>query len=73
VMTNTQLEELLVEQPEEIQDEIVRINTDARPLALQVALLIPLLAALIGLFNAFRMVRLPDPEPSGCGEAMALA
>jgi len=33
--------------------------------ALQVALLITLLAALIGLFNAFRMMRLPDPAPSG--------
>jgi hypothetical protein len=38
-----------------------------------VALLIPLLAALLGLFNSFRMVRLPDPEPSGAGEAVALA
>ena len=41
VMSNTQLEELLADQPEEIQDEIIRINTDARPLALQVALLDP--------------------------------
>src|SRR5215211_3842935 len=48
VMSNTQLEELLAEQPEEIRDEIVRINTDARPLALQVALLIPILAGLRG-------------------------
>jgi len=73
VMSNTQLAELLADQPEEIQDEIVRINTDARPLALQVALLIPLLAALIGLLNSFRMMRLPDPEPSVSDEAMALA
>ena len=73
VMSNTQLAELLADQLEEIQDEIVRINTDARPLALQVALLIPLLAALIGLLNSFRMMRLPDPEPSVSDEAMALA
>jgi len=73
VMSNTQLEKLLADQPKEIQDEIVAINTDARPLALQVALLIPLLAALIGLFNSFRMVRLPDVKPAGSGEAMALA
>jgi EmrB/QacA subfamily drug resistance transporter len=73
VMSNTQLEELLADQPEAIRDEIVQINTDARPLALQVALLIPLLAGLIGLLNSFRMVRLPDPTPSGSGEAMALA
>jgi hypothetical protein len=73
VMSNTQLEELLAEQPAEIQDEIVRINTDARPLALQVALLVPILAGLLGLFNSFRMMRLPDPKPSGSGEAVALA
>jgi hypothetical protein len=71
VMTNTQLEELLVGQPEEIQDEIIRINTDARPLALQVALMVPILAGLVGLFNSFRMMRLPDPKPSGSVEGMA--
>jgi EmrB/QacA subfamily drug resistance transporter len=73
VMSNTALEELLADEPEEVQDEIVRINTDARPLALQVALLVPILAALLGLFNSFRMLRLPDPKPSGAEEAMALA
>jgi hypothetical protein len=73
LMSNAQLEELLAGQPPEIQAEIISINTDTRPLALQVALLIPLLASLLGLFNAFRMVRLPDPTPSGSGEAMALA
>ena len=61
-MTNTQLAQLLANQPREIQDEIIRINTEARPIALQVALLIPLLAGLIGLFNSFRMMRLPDPD-----------
>jgi EmrB/QacA subfamily drug resistance transporter len=72
VLSNTQLDELLAGQPERIQDEIIRINTDARPLALQVALLVPILAGLVGLFNSFRMVRLPDPEPSGSIEGMAL-
>ena len=72
VMSNTQLEELLVSQPPEIRAEIIRINTDARPLALQVALLIPILAGLLGLFDAFRMGRLPDPIPAGSGEAIAL-
>ena len=71
VMSNTQLEELLIGEPEEIQNEIIRINTDARPLALQVALLVPVLAGLIGLFNSFRMLRLPDPTPSGSVEGMA--
>jgi hypothetical protein len=64
LMTNTQLAQLLVNQPPQIQDEIIRINTEARPIALQVALLIPLLAGLVGLFNSFRMMRLPDPTPS---------
>jgi MFS family permease len=72
VMSNTQLTKALQGQPKEIQDEIIRINTDARPRALQVALLIPILAGLIGLFNAFRMVRLPDPVPaSSAAEEMA--
>jgi hypothetical protein len=73
VMTNTHLEELLVGQPADVKAEIIRINTDARPRALQIALLIPLLAALLGLFEAFRMTRLPDPEPSSGAEEMMLA
>jgi MFS family permease len=64
VMSNTQLERLLEGQPPATQAEIIRINTDARPIALQVALLIPLLAALLGLVQSFRMARLPDPVPS---------
>jgi hypothetical protein len=72
LMTNTQLDTLLAGQPEDIQDEIININTDARPRALQVALLIPILAGLIGLFNAFRMMRLPEPKPSAAIEGMTL-
>jgi EmrB/QacA subfamily drug resistance transporter len=72
VMSNTKLEKLLADEPEPIQDEIVRINTHARPLALQVALLIPILAGLVGLFNSFRMMRLPDPAPSSAAEGIAL-
>jgi EmrB/QacA subfamily drug resistance transporter len=72
VLSNTQLDELLVGQPQPTRDEIIRINTDARPLALQVALLVPILAGLVGLFNSFRMLRLPDPSPSGSVEGMAL-
>jgi EmrB/QacA subfamily drug resistance transporter len=71
VMTNTQLETVLQGQPEAVQDEIIRINTEARPLALQVALAVPLLAGLVGLFNSFRMVRLPEPESTGDSEGMA--
>ncbi len=64
VMTNTQLEDLLSGQPEEVQTEIIAINTDARHTALQIALLIPVLVGLFGLFNSFRMARLPDLGPS---------
>jgi hypothetical protein len=72
VMSNTQLEELLAQQPTQIQDELIRINTDARPVALQVALIVPLLAAAAGLFNSFRMSRLPEPKPSAAVEGVAL-
>ena len=61
ILSTTQLEELLVDQPPDVQAEIIRINTDARVLALQVALLVPLLAGLLGFVNGFRMMRLPDP------------
>jgi hypothetical protein len=64
LMSNDQLEELLAGQPAATQDEMIRINTEARPLALQVALLVPLLAALVGFVNGFRMVKLPDVTPS---------
>jgi EmrB/QacA subfamily drug resistance transporter len=72
VLSNTALEEQLADQPPEIRAEIVRINTDTRPLALQVALLVPLIAGLVGLINGFRMMRRPDPVPSEAAE-MALA
>jgi hypothetical protein len=72
VMSNTQLEELLAGKPERVKAEIIRINTDARHRALQVALLIPVLAGVIGLFNSLRMMRLPDPVPSSAAEGMAL-
>ena len=68
VMTNTQLTELLAHQPPAIQEEILRINTVARPPALQVALLVPLLAALLGLLNSFRMMRRQDPKASAASE-----
>ncbi len=72
LMSNTALEELLVDQPQDVEDEIIRINTEARPFALQVALLVPLLAGLLGLITSFRMMRLPDPAPSSSAEGMVL-
>ena len=71
LMSNTQLDGLVDNQPQEIQDEIIRINTDARPRALQVALLVPILAGLIGLINSFRMMRLPEPTPTAELDGMA--
>jgi MFS family permease len=63
VMSDAQLSALLADQPQEIQDEILDINSEARDLALQVSMLVTLLAALAGVANAFRMMRLPDPAP----------
>ena len=72
ILSNTQLEQQLAGHPEKVQNEIIRINTDARHLALQIALLIPVLAGGLGLLNSFRMMRLPDPVPSETAEGMAL-
>jgi EmrB/QacA subfamily drug resistance transporter len=70
VMSNTALEEQLAREPERVQDEIIRINTEARHIALQVALLVPILAAFAGLLNSFRMMRVPEPTPTHSGEEM---
>jgi hypothetical protein len=53
------------------EDRRLRDVLRQRPLSLQIALAVPLLAALAGLFNAFRMTRLPEPEPSGSVEGVA--
>ena len=72
VMSNTRLQQQLAGEPQQTQDEIISINTDARHIALQVALLIPILAGLAGLLNSFRMVRLPEPAPSSAVDGMVL-
>jgi len=64
VMTNTQLTAQLEGRSTEVQEEIIAINTDARHLALQAALLIPVVIALLGLANSIRMGRLPQIEPT---------
>jgi MFS family permease len=71
LMSNTQLQQVLVGQRAEVQAEIIRINTEARPIALQVALLVPLLAGLLGFATSFRMARQPDVAPSAAVEGMA--
>ncbi len=70
IMSDTQLQAQLASQPPEVQEEILRINAESRNLALQVALLIPLVAGLIGFLNSFRMLKLPDPEPSSAAEGV---
>jgi MFS family permease len=72
VVSNTQLNKLLVDEPPAVRQEILHINTDSTNLALQVALLIPILAGLLGFINSTRMMRLPDIEPSAAVEAAAL-
>ena len=70
LMSTTQLNDQLAGEPQDVQDEVIAINEQARPIALQVALFIPILAGLAGIGNAFRMRRLPDPEPSGNAESV---
>jgi hypothetical protein len=73
VMSDAQLLQQLEGQPADVQAEILRINEDTRPLALQVALLVPLLAGLLGSVAALRMFRQPDPTPNAAAEQAALA
>jgi EmrB/QacA subfamily drug resistance transporter len=72
VMSNTALQRQIADEPAAVQAEIVRINTDARHRSLQVALLVPILAGVLGLLNSFRMMRRPDPVASEAAD-MALA
>lgn len=65
VVSNSQLGALITDQPPEVEAAILDINDDARNLSLQVALLVPALASLLGVANSFRMMRLPDLRPSG--------
>jgi EmrB/QacA subfamily drug resistance transporter len=64
-MSNSQLSEQISHETPAVQAEILRINTEARHRALQTALLVPLIAAVLGFLNSFRMTKLPDPQSSG--------
>jgi hypothetical protein len=72
IMSDSQLQQQLAGQPDDIQDEVLSINDQARNKALQVALLVPLAAGVLGLLNSFRMLRLPDPKPSAAAENMMM-
>ena len=70
VMSNTQLDQQITGEPPAVEAEVLAINDDARNLSLQIALLVPLLAGLLGLGNSFRMMRLPDRKPSSALDGM---
>jgi hypothetical protein len=72
VMSNTQLDALIEDEPEDVQAEVLRINSEARDVSLQIALLVPVLAGLLGLVTAFRMSRLPDITPTASLEGTTL-
>jgi EmrB/QacA subfamily drug resistance transporter len=72
VVSNSELERVLAREPEQVREEVLQINDDATERALQVALLIPILACVAGLLNAFRMLRLPDIKPSAAIEDATL-
>ena len=61
-----------MEEPPAIQAEIIAINDEARALSLQIAMLVPVLACLLGFLNAFRLLRLPDIEPAADVEGLGL-
>jgi EmrB/QacA subfamily drug resistance transporter len=64
IVSDAQLTAVVAEEPPEVQDEILDINRVARDRALQAALLIPLLASVVGLVTGFRAVKLPDLSPA---------
>ena len=64
VMSNTQLQKQISGEPQDLQNAILAINTEARNRSLQFALLVPAIAGLLGFANAFRMRRLPDIKPA---------
>jgi MFS family permease len=68
ILSNTQLVELLAGEPADVQAEILRINNEARHIALQVALLVPLIAATLGFVVSLGMGRQPDPVASSAAE-----
>jgi hypothetical protein len=64
VMSDAQLDRIVADEPPEVAAEILDINRVSRDRALQFALLIPLLASVIGFVNGFRMVKLPTIAPA---------
>ena len=63
VMSNSQPQQQITDEPKAVQTEVLDINNHAWNPSLQIALLIPTLASLLGLANSFRMLRLPEYHP----------
>jgi MFS family permease len=72
VVSNTELKDSISSQPKDVQNEVLDINKTATHRALQVALIVPILAAAAGTLSAFRMERLPAIKPSTNTEAALL-
>lgn len=72
VLSDSQLQTQLENQPQDVQTAVLQINSEARDRALQVALLVPVLAGIVGIINSFRMMRLPDIKPSADIEGVTL-
>jgi hypothetical protein len=72
VVSRSQLDEQLKREPPAVKAEVLSINDTATERALQVALLIPILAGGLGFLNSFRMLKLPDIEPSASHEGSLL-
>lgn len=72
IFSDTQLQSQISSQPEAIQTEVLRINSEARDVSLQIALLVPVIAGMIGIINSFRMMKLPDIKPSANIEGATL-
>ena len=51
---------------------MLTINSRARDISLQVALLVPVIAGIIGMINSFRMMKLADIKPSANIESATL-
>lgn len=71
VVSNSQLQASISTEPQDVQNEVLVINQTATQRALQVAMLIPVLAAAAGLAVSFKMEKLPDIKSSGSESVLA--
>lgn len=70
VVSNSQLQSNISGEPQNVQNEVLAINKTATHRALQIALLVPLIAAIIGTIISFRMEKLPKIKPSVATESI---